>query len=139
MSNCIFCKIIKGEIPGVKIYEDDRILAFLDISQATKGHTLVIPKEHVENVFEVKEDTIAYLFSKVPQLAKAITSVFNAEGLNILNNNGKVAGQSVFHFHVHLIPRYGNEDGYQPVLVNHMNDYTKEDLVKIAEQIKAKL
>ncbi len=139
MSNCIFCKIINGEIPSVKIYEDDRILAFLDISQATKGHTLVIPKEHVDNIFEVKEEVIAYLFSKVPYLAKTIKDAFNAEGLNILNNNGKVAGQSVFHFHVHLIPRYGSEDGYQPVLINHMNDYTKEDLEKIAEQIKAKL
>ena len=110
MENCIFCKIINGEIPSYKIYEDDDFLAFLDIAQTTKGHTLVIPKKHVVDVFEVDEDLMAKTYALVNKLAKQICTKLGANGVNLLNNNKEVAGQTVFHFHVHIIPRYDNDD-----------------------------
>lgn len=107
---CVFCKIIKGEIPSKKIYEDDDVLAILDISQATLGHTLVLPKKHYENLFSIENNDYLKVMDKVKMLAKAITSALNASGCNILNNCGELAGQSVMHFHVHIIPRYENDD-----------------------------
>jgi len=105
---CIFCKIINGEIPSYKVYEDENFLAFLDISQATIGHTLVIPKKHYENIFELPEGS--NIFSIVTKLAKAIKKATNVQGVNILNNNGEIAGQTVKHFHIHIIPRYENDN-----------------------------
>ena len=93
MDNCIFCKIISGEIPSSKVYEDDKVLAFLDISQATKGHTLVIPKEHVRNILEMSAETAETVFSRVPKIARAVQKATRAIGMNILNNNEEVAGQ----------------------------------------------
>ena len=107
---CVFCKIIKGEIPSKKIYEDDDVLAILDISLATLGHTLVLPKKHYENLFSIENNDYLKVMEKVKMLAKAITSALNASGCNILNNCGELAGQSVMHFHVHIIPRYENDD-----------------------------
>ena len=107
---CVFCKIIKGEIPSKKIYEDDDVLAILDVSQATLGHTLVLPKKHYENLFSIENNDYLKVMEKVKMLAKAITSALNASGCNILNNCGELAGQSVMHFHVHIIPRYENDD-----------------------------
>ena len=95
MDNCIFCKIISGEIPSSKVYEDDKVLAFLDISQATKGHTLVIPKEHVRNILEMSAETAETVFSRVPKIARAVQKATGAIGMNILNNNEEVAGQTV--------------------------------------------
>ncbi|WP_096201474.1 HIT family protein [Bacillus sp. FJAT-45350] len=138
-SNCIFCKIIKDEIPSAKVYEDENVLAFIDISQVTKGHTLVIPKVHQENIFELKPEVAAHLFSVVPKIANAVKKQFNPVGLNILNNNGKAAGQAVFHYHLHLIPRYGEGDGYGGVWKDHSSEYTSEDLQQIAKTIKAGL
>ena len=105
---CIFCKIVNGEIPSYKVYEDDSYLAFLDISQATIGHTLVIPKKHYENIFELPEDS--KIFQIVTKLSKAVKKATNAQGVNILNNNGEAAGQTVKHFHIHIIPRYENDN-----------------------------
>ena len=110
---CVFCKIIKGEIPSKKIYEDDDVLAILDISQATLGHTLVLPKKHYENLFSIENNDYLKVMEKVKMLAKAITSALNASGCNILNNCGELAGQSVMHFHVHIIPRYENDNAIQ--------------------------
>src|SRR5690606_7205746 len=135
MSDCIFCKIINGEIPSAKVYEDEHVYAFLDISQVTKGHTLVIPKEHVPNVYELQEDVAKNLFAAVPKLANALKKAYDPVGLNILNNNGEAAGQSVFHIHLHLIPRYGKGDGFGAVWKTHNDDYTPEDLQKIAATI----
>ncbi len=104
MENCIFCKIIKQEIPSYKIYEDEKVYAFLDISQATKGHTLVIPKQHVSDIFEYDEVLAADVFSRIPKIARSIEEAFpEMQGLNILNNNRELAYQSVFHSHVHLV------------------------------------
>jgi len=139
MDNCIFCKIAKKEIPCTTVYEDDKMIAFLDISQITKGHTLIIPKKHVENVYEIDEETIAYLYSKVPQLAKAITKAFNAKGMNVVNNNGTNAGQTVFHYHIHLVPRYDENDGLRMIFTSNMDKYSKDDLEQIASNIREQL
>ena len=135
MSDCIFCKIIKGEIPSTKVFENEHVLAFLDISQVTKGHTLVIPKVHKENLYELTPEIAKELFSVVPEIARAIKQEFNPIGLNSLNNNGEAAGQSVFHYHMHLIPRYGEGDGFGAVWKTHTSEYTPEDLKNIADSI----
>jgi histidine triad (HIT) family protein len=139
MSECIFCKIIDGEIPSSKVYEDEHVLAFLDISQVTKGHTLVIPKVHKENVYELTDEIAAKVFSAVPKISNAIKAEYNPIGLNILNNNGEDAGQSVFHFHLHIIPRYGNGDGFGAVWKTHTDQYSPEDLKEIADGISKHL
>ena len=107
---CIFCKIINGEIPSKKVYEDDYVVAILDISQATKGHTLVLPKKHFSNLLEI--DNVYYLMVMmvVKELSAKIVNNLGAEGVNILNNCGEAAGQTVMHFHVHIIPRYKDDD-----------------------------
>src|SRR5699024_6064068 len=104
-ADCVFCKIINGEIPSSKVYEDENVLAFLDLSQVTKGHTLVIPKNHEENIYELSEESAKAVFTAVPKIARAIKATYDPIGMNMLNNNGKDAGQSVFHYHVHLLPR----------------------------------
>lgn len=135
MSDCIFCKIVNGEIPSAKVFENEHVLAFLDISQVTKGHTLVIPKIHKENVYELTPEIARNLFEVVPEIANAIKKEFNPVGMNLINNNGKEAGQTVFHYHMHIIPRYGKGDGFGAVWKTHTSDYTPEDLKKIAENI----
>lgn len=135
MSDCIFCKIINGEIPSAKVYENEHVYAFLDISQVTKGHTLVIPKVHKENVYELTEEIASNLFKEVPKIANAIKKAYNPIGLNTLNNNGELAGQSVYHFHLHLIPRYGEGDGFGAVWKTHNSEYKPDDLQKIAADI----
>ncbi|GGE44485.1 protein hit [Pullulanibacillus camelliae] len=137
--NCVFCKIIKGEIPSAKVFENEDVYAFLDIGQVTKGHTLVIPKDHQPNIFELKEETAAKLFSVVPTIARAVRDTFNPVGLNLLNNNGEAAMQTVFHYHVHIIPRYGKGDGYGAVWHSHEKDYTMEELSEIASSIAEQL
>lgn len=137
--DCIFCKIAAGEIPSAKVYEDDDVLAFLDISQVTKGHTLVIPKIHAKNIYETPEDVAGKLFSRVPGIANAIRDAFKPIGLNLLNNNEAPADQSVFHLHLHLIPRYGEGDGYSSNWQTHGDEYTPEKLQEIAREISSKL
>lgn len=135
MSDCIFCKIINGEIPSAKVFENEHVLAFLDISQVSKGHTLVIPKVHKANVFELTPEIAQHIFEAVPAIANSIKKEFNPIGLNLLQNNGEHAGQSVFHFHLHLIPRYGKGDGFGIVWKSHENQYSGEDLKQIASTI----
>ncbi|GLB58806.1 HIT family protein [Cytobacillus sp. NCCP-133] len=139
MSDCIFCKIINGDIPAAKVYENEHIMAFLDISQVTKGHTLVIPKVHKENIYEMDTETARNYFEAVPKIAQAIKAEFDPAGLNLLNNNGELAGQTVFHFHSHLIPRYGNGDGLGVVWKSHQSEYTASDLQEISEAINKHL
>ena len=111
MENCIFCKIIAGEIPSTKIYEDEHVLAFADINPATPGHTLVIPKTHCVDIFDMDSDTAAQLFAAAPKVATLLKSTHACTGMNLINNNGADAGQCVFHYHLHLVPRYQN-DGF---------------------------
>lgn len=110
MNSCIFCKIVNKEIPGKIIYEDDICIAFLDLSQTTNGHTLVIPKKHFKNFLEVDDDTLAHMIKITKKIAIKIVDKLNANGVNILTNANEVAGQTVMHFHLHIIPRYDNND-----------------------------
>lgn len=137
--DCIFCKIVAGDIPSAKVYEDDDVLAFLDLSQVTKGHTLVIPKNHEENIYELSEETAQKLFKVIPKISNAIKTAYNPIGLNMLNNNGEAAGQSVFHYHLHLLPRYGKGDGFGAVWHDHSSEYSNDDLQTISQMIKSNL
>jgi len=110
MSDCIFCKIIAGEIPSFKIYEDDDILAYLDINPFTKGHTLVIPKAHSANLLETGDDRLATVMAGVRKVAAHLKAALPCDGFNIMQNNGAAAGQTVNHLHFHIIPRYRGEE-----------------------------
>lgn len=113
MTETIFSKIIDGDIPSFKVYENDYVYAFLDISQVSKGHTLLIPKTPSPNIYETDAETMKHIGEALPNVANAIKKTFNPDGLNIIQNNGEYASQSVFHIHFHLIPRYKNDiDGF---------------------------
>jgi len=139
LSECIFCKIINGEIPAKKVFENDHVVAFLDISQVTKGHTLVVPKTHVKDVFELTPEIAKNIFEVVPKIATAIKDAYQPIGLNLLNNNGEKAGQSVFHYHMHIIPRFGKGDGFGAVWKTNFDAYSDEELVQVANTIKEKI
>ena len=111
MHDDVFCKIIRGEIPCYKIFEDQDVLAFLDISQVTKGHTLVVPKEHYDNFLSVPQEIMHKVMDVAQRIGQVQISMLGAKGVNILTNCYEAAGQSVKHFHVHVIPRYDREDG----------------------------
>ncbi|GAA0438291.1 HIT family protein [Lentibacillus halophilus] len=136
---CVFCKIIDGDIPSANVYEDEEVYAFLDISQVTKGHTLVIPKTHVKNIYETPPEIASQLFERVPKIAAAIKQAYQPIGMNLLNNNEKPADQSVFHLHIHLLPRYGDNDGFSSNWAAHADDYTQADLQSIAQKINASM
>ena len=135
----IFTKIIKREIPAHIVYEDDLVIAFLDITQATLGHTLVVPKAQHENIIDMPEDLSGKVFEVVTKVSKAIQKAFQPVGINILSNNGSFASQSVFHFHVHIIPRYQGDDLVHMKMVNHVNELSKTDFEKRKEAIIASL
>lgn len=105
-NDCIFCAIAAGEIPSKKVYEDEDVYAFLDINPASEGHTLVIPKLHFEGLLDTDEKTLFSLISKVKKIAAMQKAAYNADGFNILQNNGEASGQTVKHIHFHIIPRY---------------------------------
>lgn len=129
---CVFCSIINHEIPSKVVYEDDLVLAILDISQVTKGHTLVMPKKHVDNLLECDDETAAHLIQVVRRLAKRIQEKTGAPGINILNNNGEAAGQTVNHLHFHIIPRYSENDAF----VCEFKESEKQDMDEVLELVK---
>lgn len=108
-SNCIFCKIIADEIPSATVYEDDDFKVIMDIFPAAKGHTIILPKRHAVNLFELDEDSASKALLVAKKVAKATMEALGCEGINLLQNNGEAAGQSVFHFHIHLIPRFSQD------------------------------
>ncbi|MDR2869806.1 MAG: HIT family protein [Deferribacteraceae bacterium] len=110
MDDCIFCKIIKGELPSAVIYEDDALIAFLDLFPVSRGHALLVPKKHYRNIFDADMETAALIYPTLSRLANAIRAATGCEGLNIIQNNEAVAMQMVFHSHVHLIPRYADDN-----------------------------
>ncbi|MFC6170678.1 HIT family protein [Loigolactobacillus jiayinensis] len=139
-ADCIFCKIIQNEIPSTVVYEDDVVKAFLDLTQATPGHTLVVPKTHVPDIFAYDAELAAQVFSRIPKIARAIKASDPAIiGMNIINNNGKVASQSVFHSHFHLIPRYQATEGFGMTFADNSAAYTSEKLQAVAAKISAQL
>ena len=107
--NCIFCKIANGEIPAATLYEDDDFRVILDLNPASKGHALVLPKEHAANAFELDEELAGKAFVTAKKIGAKLCGGLGCAGLNILQNNGTAAGQTVFHFHMHLIPRYDKD------------------------------
>jgi len=132
--DCIFCKIIRGEIPGYVLYEDDNLMAILDISQSTKGHTLILSKAHIPNLYGLDSEQAAAIFAKVPLIANAIKQAFHPIGLNMLVNVDQPL-QSVFHFHIHLIPRYA-DDTIVMTFENNFGKIKQETFQEIASRIK---
>lgn len=133
---CIFCKIATGEISSYKIYEDDFCVAFLDLSQSNVGHTLIVPKQHFENILNLDIKTAEHLFGVTTKLTKALSKAFGYENFNILNNCGNVAGQTVMHFHIHIIPRI-NEDNIKIELSS--NKLSSEEFEDTLNKIKEAL
>lgn len=109
MNNCIFCKINNKETPAKIVFENDDILAFVPIQQVSKGHTLIVPKNHFENIFDIDKNTLEILIAVSKDLSEQLTKENNATGINLLHASGKDAQQSVFHFHLHIVPRYEND------------------------------
>ncbi|MDQ4076352.1 MAG: HIT family protein [Chloroflexota bacterium] len=109
MENCVFCQIIRGEIPGTFVHQDDRAVIFLDINQAAQGHLLIAPRNHREQWHELDDATAAHLGKLAADFAPAVVNAFDADGYNLLQNNGEAAGQEVMHVHLHLIPRWQND------------------------------
>ena len=132
--NCIFCKIANGEIPSRTLYEDDRFRVILDLGPATKGHALILPKNHYADLFALPEDEAAEAAKLAKKMGAKLVEKLHAAGLNVVQNNGETAGQTVKHFHIHLIPRYEN-DG-QHILWNpgKMSD---EELDSVAETVNS--
>jgi histidine triad (HIT) family protein len=135
MNNCIFCKIIAGDIPAATVYEDDMFKAIMDISPAAKGHVIILPKKHYANLFELEEETAARVIPVAKKIAAAIMDELSCDGINLLQNNGEAAGQTVFHFHMHLIPRY--EKDRVEITWEHDN-YAEGEAVSLAAAIAAR-
>lgn len=134
--DCIFCKLANGEIPTNALYEDEIVKVIFDLAPASKGHVLVIPKKHFDNVFAMDEDTAANIFKVAVRIAKVLKEVLDCDGMNILQNNGAVAGQTVMHFHMHIIPRYEGDTvniGWNPGKADEMQ------IKEIIEQVQRKL
>lgn len=135
MDDCLFCKIISGEIPAKIVYEDDTSIAFLDIAPCTEGHTVVIPKKHYENFTDMNEKDAGNLFASVKKIASAVEKATGADGSNIGLNNGKAAGQEVPHVHIHIIPRKDGDDGGAIQSIINTNPKT-DNLDILKEKIK---
>ena len=134
-SNCIFCKISNGEIPSTSVYEDDTFKVILDLGPATRGHALILPKDHAADLFELPEDTAEKAIVLAKKLGRQMVENLKADGLNLVQNNGEAAGQTVRHFHMHLIPRY-KDDG-QHILWNP-GEVSKEEMEEIKNTIQQK-
>ena len=136
MEKDVFCKIIDGEIPSYKLYEDDDVLAILDISQVTKGHTLVMPKKHYDNFLSTPKDVMHKVMDVAQRIGQAQITVLGAKGVNILMNCYEVAGQTVMHYHVHVVPRYSQKEGFELTFKENTGDL---NLPALCESIREKL
>lgn len=134
--DCIFCKIANGEIPSATIYENSDVRVILDVSPANKGHALIIPKEHFKDIYDIDAVTAGKVFSLATEVARAMKSVLHCDGMNLVQNNGSIAGQTVFHFHLHLIPRY---EGDQVDLHWTQGETTQAELQELAKEIRKKI
>lgn len=135
-SNCIFCKIIAGEIPSATVYEDGDFKVIMDISPAAKGHLIILSKKHSANLFELDDDTASKALLVARKVAKAVKEELNCDGINLLQNNGEAAGQTVFHFHMHIIPRY---NGDTVRMSWEHGKYADGEAATLAESIAAKM
>lgn len=126
--NCIFCKIANGEIPSTTLYEDENFRVILDLGPATRGHALLLPKNHFANLFELDDETAQKAILVAKKMAGKMKDALGADGFNLVQNNGEAAGQTVFHFHMHLIPRYENDNAgilWEP------GETTPEDMAEV--------
>ena len=136
MENCIFCKIANGEIPAATLYEDENFRVILDLGPASKGHALILPKSHAANIYELSDEMAAKAMILAKKMATAMTAALKCDGFNIVQNNGECAGQTVFHFHMHLIPRYEGDQVGITWPPGELNDADKEEiLLKVKEQL----
>lgn len=136
MSDCIFCKILNGDIPSATIYEDEEFKAILDRFPANEGHVLILPKEHSANIFEIDPQLAGRLFTLATKIAREMKHILGFEHMNVMQNNGTVAGQTVYHFHLHLIPRYENDGitiAYKPM------DLTDEQISDMRKKLELSL
>ena len=131
--SCIFCRIAQKQVPASLIYEDEKVLAFLDIRPLNEGHTLVIPKAHYETIFEIPQELIAYLHAITKRVALAVKKATKADGISIIQQNGKAAGQEIFHLHVHVIPRY---EGQKLPSFSEISEADREKLRQTAAKIQ---
>jgi len=136
MSDCVFCKIVARQIAATVVHEDEHTVAFMDLGEVNPGHVLVAAKAHVENLYELDDVNAAAVFRTVARVARAIRGAFAPQGLSVYQANGKAAGQTVFHFHVHLVPRH---EGDGMALTWPVKNPPRENLEQYAAKIRAKL
>lgn len=137
MENCIFCKIANGEIPAATLYEDENFRVILDLGPASKGHALILPKSHAANIYEMPDELAGKAMILAKKMAGALTKALNCDGFNIVQNNGECAGQTVFHFHMHLIPRYKG-DKNDDILKYTPLELSDDEMKEILDMIKVK-
>jgi len=137
-SDCIFCKILAGEIPAIKVFEDERVLAFMDINPINEGHTLVIPRRHAPTIFDIEIEDLNAIMAAAKRLAQAIKLSLDPPGLNLVQSNGRVASQIIDHFHLHLVPRWP-EDKLAAAMNWKLQPGDMDQIKAAAEKIKARL
>jgi histidine triad (HIT) family protein len=133
VDSCIFCKIAQKQVPSTLVYEDEKTVAFLDIRPLNEGHTLVIPKEHYENIFDIPKELICYIHRFTKRVAIAVEKATHADGISIIQQNGEAAGQEIFHLHVHVIPRY---KGQKLPRFDELSEADREQLSRTAAKIR---
>ena len=134
--DCIFCKLANGVFPTNSIYEDENFNVILDVSPANRGHALILPKQHFDNIFEIDDETASKIMPLAKKIATAVKKVTGCDGVNVQQNNGTAAGQSVFHLHVHIIPRF-DDDKFK--LVWYPKSFSDEELAATAEELRAEI
>ena len=130
MGDCIFCKIANGEIPSATLYEDENFRVILDLGPASKGHALILPKSHAANIYELSDEMAAKAMILAKKMATAMTAALKCDGFNIVQNNGECAGQTVFHFHMHLIPRYEGDGVGLTWKPGELSDEVRDEILK---------
>lgn len=130
MENCIFCKIAAGSIPSATLFENEEFRVILDLGPASKGHALILPKEHHANIYEIPEELIGKAMILAKKMATVMTKALDCDGFNIVQNNGETAGQTVFHFHMHLIPRYKGDQVKLTWTPGELDEQVKEEILK---------
>lgn len=134
MENCIFCKIAAGNIPSATLFENEEFRVILDLGPASKGHALILPKEHYANIYEMPDELIGKAMILAKKMATVMTKALDCDGFNIVQNNGETAGQTVFHFHIHLIPRYKGDQVKLTWIPGKLDEQVKEEIL---EKLKA--
>ena len=133
IDSCIFCKIAQKQVPSSLVYEDEKTVAFLDIRPLNEGHTLVIPKEHYVNIFDIPQELLCHIHSVTKKVAQAVEKATHADGISIIQQNGEAAGQEIFHLHVHVIPRF---EGQKLPRLSELSEADREQLSRTAAKIR---